>query len=269
MQRTVFFVSESTGITAETLGQSLLSQFAHAVDFRKLYRPFVSSPEKAEELCNEIKSAAIADGAQPIVIATLAQPSIGEVFERAPCLYIEAFSHFLGVIGEELGVEACGKSGLSHGIANSEKYEDRIRVINYSMASDDGMGLDHLDEASVILVGVSRSGKTPTSLYLAMHFGLPVANYPLTEEDFDRGGMPPEVMAHKQKLVGLSIQPERLHCIRDERRPGSRYAALATCHAEVRQAEQLFRRLGVRVFDTTNQSIEEIASQIYKEFGPG
>jgi len=265
MQRTVLFVSESTGITAETLGQSLLSQFTDRVTFKRLHEPYINSVEKAHRLVEKLRELQEREGQRPLVIATLADRRVSAILRQAPCFFLEVFDILLAPLSEELGVSPSGKSGLSHAIGNDKDYERRIAVIHYTMANDDGMRLDKLGEADLVLVGVSRSGKTPTCLYLAMHYGVRAANYPITAEDFERGELPRAVLAHREKLIALTIDPERLHFIREERRPGSRYAQLANCRKEVQQAAEMFRRLGLRVVDATNHSIEEIGSEIFKE----
>ena len=264
MRRRVYFVSESTGITAEAMGHSLLSQFEDRIQFKRTLMPHVNTPEQAQELAQEFARVTRLDGVRPVVFATMMQKELGDVLRASSCLYLELFDHFLGELVAELGMEPSRLSGLSHSIQNNRDYEQRISVINYTMANDDGMRLDQLALADVILVGVSRSGKTPTSLYLAMHYGLRAANYPVTEEDFDRGGLPKEMLTYRHKIVGLTIDPERLHEIREERRPNSRYSALATCRDEVRRVQAMFDRFRCRVIDTTRHSIEEVASLIVK-----
>ncbi|HIP52905.1 MAG TPA: pyruvate, phosphate dikinase/phosphoenolpyruvate synthase regulator, partial [Chromatiales bacterium] len=228
----------------------------------RIYLPYVDTSDKALELADRLGEIAYEEGIRPIVFSTMPKAEIREILKRAPCFYVELFDTFLGPLARELGVPPSGKTGLAHGVSNGESYDARINSIHFAIANDDGMRLDNYEEADVILVGVSRSGKTPTCLYLAIHFGLRAANYPLTDEDFDLGGFPPALLPYRNKLFGLTIDPERLHRIREQRRPGSDYAALARCKREVLLAEELFHRLGMRVLNSTTQSIEEIASQI-------
>jgi regulator of PEP synthase PpsR (kinase-PPPase family) len=155
--------------------------------------------------------------------------------------------------------------GRSHVIADQERYNRRIEAINYTLAHDDGQMNKGLNEADVILVGVSRSGKTPTSLYLAMQFGIKAANYPLIPEDFDRGELPEVLQTMRHKLFGLSIAPERLSQIRNERRPGSRYASISNCTQEIAAAENMMRREGIKWLSSTTRSIEEISATILAE----
>lgn len=263
-KRKVYFVSESTGITADTLGHSLLSQFEHAVEFTTSYNPYINTVDKALELAALLNTDYERDGQRPIVFATMPEIEIRDILSESSCLYIELFDTFIDPLSAELGVQPSGKKGLTHGISNGDMYEHRMSIINFAMANDDGARLDKFKQAEVILIGVSRSGKTPTCLYLAMHFGMRAANYPLTEDDFERGSLPAALMENREKLIALTIDPQRLRRIREERRPGSSYAALARCRSEVLQAEEIFRMLGVPVLDTTTQSIEEISSRIYK-----
>ena len=263
-QRTVFYVSESTGITAEALGQSLISQFEQTIEFRTIYMPFINTIDKAAELVKQFDVLAELEGARPIVFATMAELEIRVILKRSNCLYVELFDTFIAPLSKELGVNPSGKSGLTHGMVNGESYEDRMDIINFAMVNDDGARMDKYDQADVILVGVSRSGKTPTCLYLAMHFGIKAANYPLTPDDFEKNEFPKGLLNNRDKLVGLTIDPPRLNRIREERSPGSSYASLARCGNEVRQALQMFKRHKVWVMDTTAYSIEEISSRIAK-----
>ncbi|MCF7985818.1 MAG: kinase/pyrophosphorylase [Thiohalocapsa sp.] len=263
MKRTVYFVSESTGITAEALGHSLLSQF-DTVEFEQVYMPYINSELRAEALTQRMQEAYLRDGARPIVFATMLNERIGAILKSGHCFYMELFEQFAEPLGAELGVPPSRESGRSHAITKPSSYTKRIEAINFAMANDDGVRPDNFRHADVVLVGVSRSGKTPTCLYLAMHYGLRSANYPITEEDFERGELPPEIWSDKDKMFGLTIDPQRLQAIREERRPGSEYASAARCQADIRNAHSMFKRLGVPVLNTTSQSIEEISSQILR-----
>ncbi|WP_428622438.1 posphoenolpyruvate synthetase regulatory kinase/phosphorylase PpsR [Sedimenticola sp.] len=263
-QRTIYYVSESTGITAETLGHSLISQFEQTIEFKTVYMPFVNTVEKAKKLTKQFDMVTKKDGARPIVFATMVEYEIRVILKRSNCLYIELFDTFIAPLSRELGVNPSGKTGLSHGMLNGDSYEDRMDIINFAMVNDDGARLDKYDQADVILIGVSRSGKTPTCLYLAMHFGIKAANYPLTPDDFERNRIPDNLLKHKDKLVALTIDPPRLNRIREERRPGSEYASLKRCASEVKQALTMFKKHNVWVLDTTTHSIEEVSSRIAK-----
>lgn len=260
--RTVFFISDGTGITSETLGHSLLAQFPDA-RFRQVRIPFVDNADKAIDCANQIREAAQRDGVRPIVFSTLVNPETVRGLRQAEALFIDLFEQFIGPLETELGQRSTHAVGRFHGIADSLDYKNRIEAINFAMAHDDGVSSDgELAEADVILVGVSRSGKTPTSLYLAMQFGVKAANYPLIPEDFERNKLPGELHHYRAKLFGLTIAPERLSQIRQERRPNSRYASLENCRFEIEAAQKLMRRENIRWLDSTAKSIEEISATI-------
>lgn len=263
-RRTVFFVSDGTGITAEALGHSLLTQF-DGIDFQQIVEPFVDSVAKAEECVARIAGAKAQSGARPIVFCTLVNDDIRTVLRGADALVLDFFEGFLNPLEAELGTRSTHTVGRSHGVANNKEYLDRIEAINFALAHDDGLGNQDLGKADVILVGVSRSGKTPTCLYMALQLGIKAANYPLTPDDFDRGTLPGAVEPHLKKLYGLTIAPERLAEIRNERRPDSRYARLENCRYEVDQAEKLMRRFGVAWLNSTTRSIEEIATKVMQD----
>ncbi|KAA6187787.1 kinase/pyrophosphorylase [Thiohalocapsa marina] len=263
MKRTVYFVSESTGITAETLGHSLLSQF-DTVEFEQVYMPYINTELRATALTHRMHEAFERDGGRPIVFATMLNQDIAAILKAGNCYYLELFEGFVEPLSAELGVPPSRESGRSHAITKPSYYTKRIDAINFAMANDDGVRPDNLKHADLVLVGVSRSGKTPTSLYLAMHYGLRAANYPITEEDFEKGDLPAEVWSAREKMFALTIDPQRLHAIREERRPGSEYASIRRCQHDIRLAQTMFRRMEVPTFDTTNQSIEEISAQILR-----
>jgi regulator of PEP synthase PpsR (kinase-PPPase family) len=262
--RTVFFISDGTGITAETLGHSLLTQF-EGIRFRQVRIPFVTQATQARECLAQLRDAYERDGVRPIVITTLVDPNIGRLLREADALFLDFFETFIVPLEEELGTKSSHTIGRSHGQASSQDYVNRIEALNFSLAHDDGASDRGLDKAEVILIGVSRSGKTPTSLYLAMQFGIRAANYPLIPEDFARQRLPEPLYRYRDKLFGLTISAERLHRIRSERRPHSKYAALDNCRYEIEEAEKLMRREGVRWMDSTTKSIEEIAATIMQE----
>ncbi|HWA37044.1 MAG TPA: pyruvate, water dikinase regulatory protein [Burkholderiales bacterium] len=262
-RRTVFFVSDGTGITAQMLGHSLLTQF-EGVAFHQVTLPFVDSAEKAEEILARIEAAG-ADGHQPVVFSTLVNQEVRSVVRRANALFLDFFETFIDPLEAGLGIKSSHTIGRSHSAMDKKEYQQRMEAINFSMAHDDGSSHRELGQADVILIGVSRSGKTPTSLYLAMQFGVKAANYPLIPEDFDRMKLPEALRGNKTRLYGLTIAPERLHEIRRERRPDSKYAALENCRFEVAEAEALMRREGIRCINSTSKSIEEIATTILRE----
>lgn len=263
-KRTAFFVSDRTGITAEMLGHSLLTQFDD-VPFNEVTMPFVDSIEKAHEAVRRINNQAADDGARPIVISTLARTEIAQVVGGADALFLDCFQIFISPLERELGKSASHVIGRTHNVADFVNYHYRIESVNYTLSHDDGVSSRDLSDADVVLVGVSRSGKTPTCLYLAMQFGIRAANYPLLPEDFELKQLPGQLQPLHAKLYGLTIRPERLHRIRTERRPGSKYATLANCEFEVREAEALMRQQGVPYLDVTSKSVEELATTILHE----
>lgn len=265
-QRTVFFVSDHSGVTAETLGHSLLAQFDD-LDFKKVTVPFVSTADKARQTARLINLTAEADGVAPIVFSTLVTDAMRDIVRESDGVFLDFFDSFLGPLEEELAMKSAHATGRAHGMADSRVYDRRIEATNFALAHDDGTGLQGYEEADVILVGVSRSGKTPTCLYLALQYGVFAANFPLTEDEFQSRGMLPTLPEHRAKLFGLTISPNRLEEIRGERRPGSQYASSSQVGFEVRQAEALFRKLGIPFLDTTSMSIEEISSRILDMMG--
>jgi [pyruvate, water dikinase]-phosphate phosphotransferase / [pyruvate, water dikinase] kinase len=266
--RTVFFVSDGTGITAETFGNSILNQFAAKP--RHVRRPFIDTVDKAHGVLREINHTAEIEGKKPIVFITLINDDVREILTGSSCkgLVLDMFRTFVEPLEEEFGVKSNHRVGRFSDVSKSQEYTDRIEAINFSLAHDDGQSARNLAEADVILLGVSRSGKTPTSLYLAMQHGIKAANYPLIPEDFERGQMPPALLPHKRKCFGLTIDPDRLSQIRNERRPGSKYAAIENCRYEVHEAEKMMRREGVAWLSSTHKSIEEIATTILRDLRP-
>lgn len=262
--RTVFFVSDGTGITAETLGHSLLAQFPDC-RFRQVRLPFVDNLDKALDCATQIREATESDGVRPIVFNTLVNRDSVDVIRKSNALFLDLFEKFIVPLESELGQRSTHAVGRFHGIADSLDYKRRIEAINFTLAHDDGISSAELAEADVILIGVSRSGKTPTSLYLAMQFGVKAANYPLIPEDFERNKMPGELHAYRSKLFGLTILPERLSQIRQERRANSRYASLDNCRYEIEAAQRLMRREGVKWLESTTKSIEEISATILQD----
>ena len=266
---TVFFVSDGTGITAETFGNAILAQFE--VKFRHIRIPFVDSVDKAHQAVRQILHTGELEGRKPIVFTTLVNMEVLNVILdgcKGKTMLMDMFGTFVNPLEQELGIKSNHRVGRFSDASKSKEYRDRIEAINFSLAHDDGQLNRDLELSDVILVGVSRSGKTPTSLYLAMQHGLKASNYPLIPEDFERRQLPPALAPHKKKIFGLTIQPERLSEIRNERRPDSKYASLANCRHEVAEAEAMMRRAGIRWLSTTHKSIEEIATTILQEINP-
>ncbi len=265
-KRTVFFVSDQTGVTAETMGHSLLTQF-DSLEFRVVTLPFISTVDKARDVVSRIDRTLQEEGTRPIVFSTLVKDEIRDVVKQAQCLYLDFFDAFLGPLEQELGQVSSHAQGRAHGMTDLAAYTARINATNFALANDDGTQTREYDRADVILVGVSRSGKTPTCVYMALQYGIYAANYPLTEDDLESGRLPGSIAGFSRKLFGLTIHPDRLQQIRHERRPESRYASMQQCTFEVRAAEQLFERFGIPFLDTTDCSIEEIASRVLERKG--
>ncbi len=263
--RTVFFVSDGTGITAEMLGHTLLTQF-EGIEFEQIKLPFVDTVPKAEACIARINRAGGEGRTRPIVFTTLVDKAVRETIRRTDAFVLDFFEGFLAPLETELESHSTHKVGRTHGAMDKKEYQHRIEAVNFALAHDDGVSSQELPKADVILVGVSRSGKTPTCLYLALQFGVRAANYPLIPEDFDRRQLPQGLRSYRDKLFGLTIAPERLAEIRFERRPDSRYAELENCRYEVQQAEILMRREGVDWVNSTSKSIEEIATTVLQAF---
>ncbi len=265
-ERTVFFLSDQTGVTAETLGHSLITQF-DSHDFRQVTLPFIDSEDKALEAARKIDEAGANDSRQPIVFSTLVHPELRKIVKQASGLHLDIFDVFLDPLEAELEQAPAHESGRAHGMSDINAYMKRIEATNFALANDDGGVSRYYEMADVFLVGVSRSGKTPTCLYLALQYGVYAANYPLTEEDFESGQLPGFLREHKSKLYGLTITPERLRQIRKERRPLGKYSSAQQVRYELRESAKIFKKYGIPHVDTTEFSIEEISSRILDSTG--
>ena len=266
LKRTVFYVSDRTGITAETLGHSLLTQF-DGIEWEKINVPFLDDIAKAHRLVERINRTAKLDGYRPLVFSTLLKPDILKVIRQANCRVYDFFETFISSIEEELHQPFARIVGRSHGLQYHLKYFKRIAAINYVLAHDDGVNPKNFTEADIILMGVSRTGKTPTCLYLALQYGIAAANYPLTQDDMPKMQLPEILKPVKDKLFGLTLSASQLHLIRQERRPNSQYAALTQCQQEIQWQESLFQLFDIPYLDTTNISIEEISATILDRRG--
>ncbi len=260
-ERTVFIISDRTGITAETMCHSLLSQFP-GIQFNTVALPYVDSDDKVNAAVTQINACANDSAAKPLVFTTLVHDRQRATLRHANAVFFDLFDTFIEPLEKELGTESSQSTGQTHGLVDPQRYTSRISAVNFSMHCDDGLNTADYKRAAVILLGVSRSGKTPTCLYLALHFGIFVANYPLTDDEFEAGSLPKPLQKHKRKCFGLTIQPERLQQIRRERMANSRYAQLQQCQYEVQQAESLYRKEGIAYLNTTAMSIEEITTTI-------
>ena len=261
IERTVFFVSDRTGITAEALGLSLLTQFS-GIKFKKQTLSFIDSPEKAEAAAKQVRNAHEKDGEPPLIFSTQITDEYRDTMAESGGVMFDFFETFISKMEFSLHSKSSHAAGRSHGISKESKYSARINSINFALNNDDGATTKYYEEADIILTGISRSGKTPTCLFLALQYGIHAANYPLIEEDLDTHKLPDILQQHKEKLFGLTLNPTRLHKIRSERRGNSRYASLDQCQREVRRAEEIYYSNRVPYLDTSQVSIEEIATTI-------
>jgi len=262
-KRSAFYISDRTGITAEMLGHSILTQFEQVI-FEEITLPFVDSVPKAKQAVEEINHAGESDGERPVIFSTLVDSEISSIVQSSNALYMDCFQVFIAPMEAELAVKSNHSVGRSHSAINSN-YLNRMDAVNFALASDDGQSTKELKTADVILVGVSRCGKTPTCLYLGMQFGIKAANFPLIPEDFDRMTLPSNLEEFRHKIFGLTIRPDRLSRIRNERRPNSEYASLRNCETEVRLSEALMKQENIGFMDTTTRSIEELATVILQK----
>ena len=265
-ERPVFIVSDRSGLTAETISHTLLSQFP-GIDFTQVAMPFVDTKEKVSEVVERINQEEKRSGQKPLVFTTFVDENFTESLAAANAEVFDLFAPFISRIEDVLGQRSSHQPGQSHGIANLVQYNQRINAVNYAMHCDDGLHPRDYAKANMILLGASRSGKTPTCLYLALQFGFYAANYPLTEEDFMRDELPPAILDHRDKVFGLTIDPGRLHQIRSERRPGSHYASLKQCQLDVSAAKSMYQRYQIPHCDSTNYSVEELGSTIKHQMG--
>lgn len=263
--RAVFFVSDQTGITAETLGKSLLTQFP-SLNFHYETLSFITDADKAHAAVRRINTVYAEEGIDPIVISTMAPDDLREIISSSKAFFIDFFDAFISPLELKLKQRSTHKSGRVHS-ADTEAYRNRISAINFALANDDGVTLDHYDKAEIILIGPSRSGKTPTCLFLALQYGIYPANFPLTDEQFDSMRLPQELIEQKHKVYGLIIDPQRLQQIRGERKANSKYASIQQVMYEIRQAKAIYRKNNIPSIDTTHYSVEEIASMILQKTG--
>lgn len=264
MTRYVFIISDGTGITAQNLCQSLLTQFED-IEFEAITLPYIDTNEKAQDALNKINANYKANKQRPLIFSTLVNPKIRKIIKKSAGMMHDLFYTFIEPLEKELKTKSSHTVGRSHGLGDTQAYKHRIDALNYTLDHDDGVKLKDYDRADIILLGVSRTGKTPTSLYLAMQYGLLAANYPLTEDDDCFTRLPDSLKPYKNKLFGLTIDPERLKYIREERRGGSRYASLEQCRLEVGEVESMFKKEEILYLNTTSYSIEEISTRILAE----
>ena len=263
-KRLVFFVSDRSGKTSELIGQSLLSQF-EGIEFEVSTHPFVSTVEDAKKVAEEIRHEKQTTGQEPLVFSTLVDEELQEIIDRTDACVIGLFSRFIAPLEQSLGVKSSHTIGKPHEAYDEKEYKQRVEAIDFTLKNDDGIQTSQFNEADIILIGVSRSGKTPTCLYLALNFSIKAANFPLTDDDLQNNALPDFLMPYKEKVVGLTIKPAQLSAIRQQRRPKSEYSSLNKCKSEVKLAEAIMHSENLFVVESTAMSIEEIAVSIVKE----
>jgi len=233
-------------MTAENLGRSLLVQFPN-IQFESVTKPFVDNANKAQAIAEEINNEVQTSSQRPIVIDTILNSDVSDIIKTTDCFYIDIFSTFLSPWEQELGVNSAHNVGHPAIFKEDSRvvdtnYMQRIDAVHFALANDDGMHLHRYADADIILVGVSRTGKTPSKL-------------------------PNALVDHQKKLFGLTIRAARLAEIRNERKPNSNYANLRTCVDEIRQAETLYRQYKIPYIDTTQLSVEEISARMLQRAG--
>lgn len=261
MSRTVYYISDGTGISATTLGHSLMTQFEQ-ISFKSVTLSYINNKEKANTTVEQINESCSKDKNRSIVFVTIVKPEIRSIIAESMGFVIDFFHNFISLLEQELKVPSADIVGLSHALIDDEKYNSRIEAVNFALQCDDGVNTHAYRAADVILTGVSRSGKTPTCLYLALQYGIKTANYPLTEEDLQLPYLPKTLVPHRDRLVGLTISSERLHLIRSKRRPSTQYSTKVQCESEIRHAESLFKQEKIPCLDSTYLSIEEMSAHI-------
>ena len=262
MKRTIFFVSDGTGITAETVGHTLLTQFG-SIDFERISIPFANTSSRITEIVNKINKVNSESGIRPIVFATMTNPEFArQLVENSSALTLDLFDTYIQPLEAELGMQSSYVTGKSHGLVNQSSYDTRMDAINFTLNTDDGVSIKNYEQAEVIIIGVSRSGKTPTSVYLSMQYSIRVANYPLTDDDLEAASLPKFLRPFRDRIYGLTIKPDRLQNIRQQRRPDSVYSSLNQCRKEIKSAEEIYQIENIPCLNATEHSIEEIASRI-------
>jgi len=267
-KRSAFIVSDRTGLTAEAMAHSLLSQFP-TVDFVIETFTFVDTASKAAEIVDRCLLIRENEGAAPLVFLTMVNDDVRSLFSQANIGIFDLFETFIGPMEERLQEKSSHTIGKSHGVQDEMAYTSRIAAVHFALQTDDGLDVEHYRKADLIIVGVSRCGKTPASLYLSLHYGLYVSNYPLTDGELDAKQLPPVLEKYREKLFGLTIDPYRLLQIREQRYQGSSYSTADTCQREIAQAESLYRKASVPFLNTTRMSVEEIGAMIVNKTKAG
>jgi regulator of PEP synthase PpsR (kinase-PPPase family) len=257
----VFFLSDSTGISAETMGNALLIQFPN-LRFDRTLIPFISSVAEAREVVARLDAVLDSSDRTPLVFTTAASDEVRLELRRTRCPVIDFFDLHMQQVEEILGTPGERLAARLHGVGDIKRYNSRMQAIEYTIEHDDGQSVRSLDKADVILLAPSRCGKTPTAMYLALQHGLFVANYPIVEEDLEVTELPRPVRDLRERCFGLMTSPARLSAVRQERRPNSQYASLEQCTFELRRTESMFKRHRLPVVDSSTKSVEEISTMI-------
>lgn len=256
----VFFLSDSTGISAETMGNALLIQFPDLV-FERTTIPFIGTVEAAREVV-AILDEAMDGPVTPLAFTTAAEDHIRHELLQTRAPIIDLFDSHMERVEEVLGHRGVREASRLHGVGDIKRYNTRMAAVEFTIEHDDGQSLRALDRADVVLIAPSRCGKTPTSMYLALQHGLFVANYPLVDEDLESHELPRPVRELADRCFGITTTVERLSRVRNERRPGSRYAEPAQVRWELRQAGALYAANGIPVIDSSTKSVEEMAALV-------
>lgn len=262
--RPAFYISDGTAITSEVFGHALLSLFP--VEFEHHTISFVETAEKALEAKEKINAASKRTGQPALVFHTFVNPEIREIIDSCDGVIYNFLEHFISPLENVLDIKAKPKAHRTHSM-HENSYDYRIDAVNYALANDDGSNISNYEDADIILVGVSRSGKTPSSLYLALQYGVKAANYPFTEEDLEDLRLPSFLIPHKKKMFGLTIDADRLMDIRNNRMANSKYSSARQCRMELREVEKLYKKEKIPFINTTKFSVEEITAKILAETG--
>lgn len=264
MPQHAFYISDGTAITAETIGHATLSQFELKIEHTTL--PFIESLEKLQKIVTRINQIYATTGKQALVFYTFVDQQLKQAIENSKATCFDVLTPFTNDVERTLGIAATPKLHRTHSI-KEHRYDYRIEAMNFALANDDGQTMQNYSEADVILVGVSRSGKTPTSIYLALNYGIKAANYPFIEDDMEELTLPPILKQNKKKLFGLTIEPKRLAAIRNERFANSKYSSLRQCRIELREVERLYRKSRIPYINSTSFSVEEISAKVMSKMG--
>lgn len=264
--RTVYYISDGTGLSAATLGHSLMTQF-ESISFESFTLPYIDTKEKAREALKQINKSSSLDNERPIIFSTIVKPEIRNIFRESKAFVIDFFQAFISPLEQELKIASTHAVGISHAVINPEQYNTRIEAVQFALECDDGLNTNAYGSADLILLGVSRSGKTPTCLYLALQFGLRAANFPLTEDDFNSNVLPDSLSSYRDRLFGLTIKAERLSEIRSKRFPNSSYSSLEQCRRETDAVQEIYKKEKIPYINSTELSIEELSTHILQSMG--